>query len=152
MIRSAYSSALEVSQYMVSKAYEEGYPISNLQLQKLLYFVQGKALVKLGCPAFSESFEAWNYGPVVPEVYDQYRVYGASPICRKYDTQLAASTVLEPLRRIVDDVLEDYGRETAWHLVQYTHKANSPWSEAIRDGKKVISKEDMKKYFSSNKT
>ena len=61
-------SALNVAKYIIDKCTRENYPISNLQLQKILYYIQREFLQR-GPKAFPEEIEAWQFGPVVPEVY-----------------------------------------------------------------------------------
>ena len=53
---------LELSKYIVMKCIKDNHPISNLQLQKILYYIQREFLQKLGMLAFSESIEAWPFG------------------------------------------------------------------------------------------
>ena len=50
-------SALELSKYIVTKCINDGKPISNLQLQKILYYIQ-RDFLKQGEPAFSATIEA----------------------------------------------------------------------------------------------
>ena len=47
--------------------------ITNLKLQKVLYFVQAYYLAKLNRPLFPDNIEAWEYGPVIPSVYRKYK-------------------------------------------------------------------------------
>ena len=54
-----------LAQYILYTCIEQGEPISNLQLQKILYFIQGEYLSKIGKPLFEADFEAWQYGPVI---------------------------------------------------------------------------------------
>ena len=61
-------SALELSKYIVTKCINDGEPISNLQLQKILYYIQ-RDFLRQGEAAFSDTIEAWQFGPVVPNVY-----------------------------------------------------------------------------------
>ena len=63
--------AMELSTYIVSKCIKEDCPISNLQLQKILYYIQ-KAFLDRGDRAFSDNIEAWQFGPVVPNVYRRH--------------------------------------------------------------------------------
>ena len=60
-------SCYDVAQYFLAKADEDaGDLMSNLKLQKLVYYAQGFALVLLEKPLFPERIEAWIHGPVVP--------------------------------------------------------------------------------------
>ena len=67
--------ALDLSKYIVAKCIEDGLPISNLQLQKILYYIQ-KDFLKRDEMAFPDDIEAWQFGPVVPNVYYYYCGYG----------------------------------------------------------------------------
>lgn len=60
--------AIDLANYIVDKCIEDNAPITNLQLQRILYFVQ-KDFLKRGYQAFSDDIEAWRCGPVVPNVY-----------------------------------------------------------------------------------
>lgn len=62
-------SAIDVARYIILYCKEKEYPISNLKLQKLLYSVQAQFLITKRDPAFLEEIEAWDFGPVVPEVF-----------------------------------------------------------------------------------
>lgn len=80
-------SALAVARALVELADREGrhneQEMTNLQLQKLLYNVQGMSLARRGIPAFTERIEAWKHGPVVRDLYHEIRgriVDGSSPI------------------------------------------------------------------------
>ena len=73
--------AHDVAKYFVSLVDEEaGDSISNLKLQKLLYYAQGAHLALRDEPLFGEPIEAWTHGPVVPSVYRQYKQHGGEPI------------------------------------------------------------------------
>lgn len=61
-------AALSIARYIIDKCTKERYPISNLQLQKILYYIQ-REFLQQGMKAFPEEIEAWQFGPVVPEVY-----------------------------------------------------------------------------------
>ena len=54
--------------------------MTNMKLQKMLYYQQGFHLAYFGTPLFDEEIEAWMYGPVVPSVYDEYKNYGKNGI------------------------------------------------------------------------
>jgi uncharacterized phage-associated protein len=54
--------------------------ISNMKLQKLLYYQQGFHLAYFGKPLFEEDIEAWMYGPVVPSVYSHFKTEGSGAL------------------------------------------------------------------------
>ena len=72
--------ALEVSQYIINYCREKKYCMSNLKLQKVLYYVQAEFLVVTNKPCFKDKIEAWMFGPVVKSVYRNYRVYAGGNI------------------------------------------------------------------------
>lgn len=73
-------SAFDLARYILKKCIDENCVIVNLQLQNILYHIQGSFITEKGCRAFSEVIEAWQLGPVVPEVYDEYRIHGGKTI------------------------------------------------------------------------
>ena len=123
-------------------------PISNLKLQKLLYYVQGWSLALHDKLAFYEVIEAWVHGPVVPAAFYEYRHHGWNPI------ELSPETVTLPGGEVnhIDDVLNVYGKFTATQLEALTHD-ESPWLDA-RAGldpkaisKAIITPDAMKTFF-----
>lgn len=72
--------ALDIARYIIERCREKNRTVSNLKLQKILYFVQAEFLVTKNQPCFAETIEAWDFGPVVPEVYYEYRMYGSANI------------------------------------------------------------------------
>ena len=73
-------SALDIAKYIIDYSNRRDTPVSNLQLQKILYYIQMNFYRRLNKPAFNEDIEAWRYGPVVSSVYNVYCMYGASDI------------------------------------------------------------------------
>ena len=73
----------DVALYFLFRAreLEAGDTISNLKMQKLLYYAQGHFLATYKKPLFDDKIEAWKYGPVVKEVYDKFKIYGRSLHC-----------------------------------------------------------------------
>ena len=79
MKRTEYK-AIDVARHIVNYTNEQGKTVSNLKLQKLLYFVQGFFLALLDRPCFSDEIEAWDFGPVVPVVYRNFKEFGSNSI------------------------------------------------------------------------
>lgn len=137
-------TALEIARYIINKCIELGRPVSNLQLQKILYYVQGEYIKKnRGEVLFSDTMEAWQYGPVVPEVYYNYNIYSASEITDVQESIKLNSEVVD----ILDPVIEDKSKMSAWQLVEKTH-SESPWKNTyIENNRCEITKEEMIKKF-----
>lgn len=107
---------------------------SNLVLQKLLYFIQAASLVYLGEPAFEDSIEAWQYGPVVPKVYYEFKY--------NHEALINTTPVLEEkLKKLTNVILVNLGDKTAYDLVDLTHSYSS-WKEAWRLGSGMVIRND----------
>lgn len=112
--------------------------ITPLKLQKLLYYIQGIALRIYGKPAFSNNISAWQYGPVVEEIYKQYK--GRNPI----STPKTDYEVCDGLKKIIQLVVSSYGQIEAGTLIDLTHDED-PWIKSVNSG--TISIELIKDYF-----
>lgn len=99
--------------------------ITNLKLQKILYFAQAYFVAKVGKTLFKEKIEAWEYGPVVPVVYHEYKKNGNRPIVLEHDI----STIDAVDKKSLDIVWENFGGYSARRLVDMTH-AHKPWKDA----------------------
>ena len=97
-------SALSVAHYIISYCDAHGNGISNLKLQKILYFVQAEFLVSTpgNRPCFKEQIEAWDFGPVVPIVYHLYKLFGSSVIPARMND------VLVPYYENISDTIQLY--------------------------------------------
>lgn len=126
-------TAHEIAKYFVSLVDEDaGDSISNLKVQKLLYYAQGFHLAVYGTPLFSEAIKAWAHGPVVPQVYHLYKDCGYHPIpVERVNLEEYSSEV----RELLDEVWKVYGQFTASKLEGMTHQEppwmKTPQSEAI---------------------
>ena len=120
--------ALEVAKYIITKCTKEDHPISNLQLQKILYYVQ-KEFLQQDREAFSDEFEAWQFGPVVPEVYRQYCGFGAMPIRLIYDQKLTSE-----YEDIIDPIVETKRELNPWDMVTETHQKGKAWDLTFQQG------------------
>lgn len=114
--------------------------VTNLKLQKLLYYAQGFSLAIYDKPLFKEDVLAWEHGPVVREVYDAYKENSATPIAPK----TCPSTLTKAEKELIDNVWNVYGQFSAWKLRDMTHN-ESPWQNTNRNNK--ISNTKLKSYF-----
>ena len=92
--------AIDLSKYIVTKCIVDGCAISNLQLQKILYYVQ-KDFLQRDLVAFSDDIEAWQFGPVVPVVYYKFCGFGAMPITSTFEVGGIDSLDLQADRKSV---------------------------------------------------
>ncbi len=121
--------------------------MTNMKLQKMLYYEQGYHLAQFGTPLFDEPIEAWQYGPVVPCVYDKYSSYGRSGIEPEDGSfEFESDEEMDLFFR----VFETYNKFSAYGLMELTHK-ESPWLNARRPlGHGVVIPQcEIEKYFKS---
>lgn len=122
--------------------------ITHLKLQKLLYYAQGVYLAIKKEPLFEEDIVAWQHGPVVKEVYDNYKQFKDRLI--RYNPQSKDYEVIKRIENdeIIRDVLEfvfnEYGQFSAWKLRDMTHEER-PWKET--DINNIISNSLIQEYF-----
>ena len=121
---------------------EIGDTISNLKMQKLLYYAQGFHLAIYDTPLFPEKIKAWQYGPIVEEIYNEYNEYsyGAIPKPRRVNIKMFDKENIKFLK----EIYEVYGQFSALRLMQMTH-SEPPWTTTPKSG--IISHEKMKSYF-----
>lgn len=118
-------TAKEVAEYFISTVDLELQDfLTNLKIQKLLYYSQGYALGSWSAPLFPEKIIAWQLGPVVMEVYKEYEKYGASPVPLPSDFDV--SKYDSSTKGLLDKVHGEYGHFSASELVDMTHE-ESPW-------------------------
>ena len=124
---------------------EVGDGISNMKIQKLLYYAQGIYLAIANEPLFDDPIEAWRFGPVVPDVYHRFKTHGfeSVPVPQDFD----ATVFSADQRSILDEVNEAYGQFSAWKLRDMTHD-EAPWRDAdARGPNTVITHEALRAFF-----
>ena len=137
-------SVLDIAKYIIHYCKKHGYFISNLKLQKILYYVQAQFLVELGRPCFYEDIEAWDFGPVVPEAYHEYKYFGSSNIIDDPPEEIYVST---SERMLLDEIIEECNKYSASQLVEFTHN-QSPWKDAYQKYyNNRISNDAIRSYF-----
>jgi uncharacterized phage-associated protein len=138
----------KIADYFIYVANETGSYLSNLKLQKLLYYAQAWHLALYGIPLFDEEFEAWVHGPVIPSLYAKYKKFGWKPILEEVEKP----EFHEELQNFLDEVTEEYFMLDAFELEMMVHR-ETPWIES-RGGlpidepsHAIISQQSMKDYF-----
>lgn len=150
----AYSAAL-VAFAFVKRGIKEGKPVTQMKLQKMVYFAHGYHLAKFGTPLIEEEFEAWKFGPVIPSIYHTYKLYGSEeitdftliPNIRNLECELA--TLSSNAMEAIDYTWEVTKDLSAIMLSAWTHKEGSPWADAFLPNINSIPIENEKigKYF-----
>ena len=138
-----------LSKYIISKCIEDKKPISNLQLQRILYYIQ-LSFLKSRQLAFSDDFEAWGFGPCIPCIYYEYFTNGMCPITnikqsfRKRKIPFLVFDT-EQDRTVIDSIVEAKRSLVPWTIAREILNETSPWAKTYAKGKySIISKDLMK--------
>ncbi|WP_217568806.1 Panacea domain-containing protein [Mesorhizobium sp. GbtcB19] len=119
-----------VANRFLARARERGDAITPMQLLKLVYIAHGWMLGLYGRPLIRDDVQAWQYGPVVPRLYNAIRQFRSQPVvgplpCPDED--------LDPQENsIIDQVYDIYGPLSGPELSRMTHAANTPWQLTYR--------------------
>lgn len=135
----------QVADYVLRRAAESNASVTNLKLQKILYYVQGYSLRALSAPAFEEEIYHWQYGPVCPIAYFSYSIYRAAPLSPNYNQ--AAPRLSRREKQLYDRVIDACLEFSARELVDKTHE-EAPWRETNDRG--IISKDMITQFFCRN--
>jgi len=117
------------------------YPrIDQMKLQKLLYYANAWWLAFNGEPLFDEDIEAWPWGPVVRNVYLEFREFGRKPIVGRRATEVVVTNddpykidVREPappgndVEEFLKSVWETHKQFSGVQLSNATHAEGEPW-------------------------
>ncbi len=132
-------SAMQIVHYIIDLCNRVGRPVSNLEIQKILYFLQVYYMrVHDGAALFTDDIYAWTYGPVVPEVYYTYNGYGGSIIRNSYDV----SDIAENDSRDLRDVILRLKQKGPWN---YLHQIQSVLIRLLRYCSKSATDWNMKR-------
>ena len=139
-------TAAQVADYFLAQVDEEcGDSISNLKLQKLLYYAQGFHLAIFDSPLFDDEITAWQHGPVVRSLYRQYKDYGAGALPIPEDVDFSIYT--NEVKELLDEISSIFGQFSAWKLSSMTHN-EPPWEDAYAlAANSTISHSALKQYF-----
>lgn len=142
------TTARHVADFLIGLTHDQQDPLSNLKLQKLLYYAQAWFLALYDEPLFGEPIEAWVHGPVVPPIFREFKRHRWDAIPRPKSAPQLSERAHAHLREVMDA----YGDFTASQLARLTH-SETPWMEA-RHGlapdvpsNAIISWESMKSYY-----
>lgn len=154
---------LELTSYIIAYFDNVGDLVTNKRLQKLLYYIKAWGLVYFEDGVIDDEFEAWVHGPVSPDVYRSYKIFGYNPIKLDYKG-VSSSEYLEKYKKdhsslsekleMVDAVLQKYGQLTSLNLELLSH-SETPWIEArvglspIENSSNKIKDDVMKEYYSN---
>lgn len=141
-------SCFDVANYfLVLVDREAGDSITQLKLQKLIYFAQGIHLALFDKVLFEEEIKAWKHGPVVPALRSIFDNFRDNVIPLPCEIDFAIYTELQ--KKLIHKVYSFYGAHSAAYLRNLTH-THSIWYEAIEKADNTITKEKIQEFFKAN--
>lgn len=133
---------LDIANKLLSMSESYGDFMTNMKLQKMLYYQQGYHLALFNTPLFDDEIEAWMYGPVVPCVYEEYKINGNNII---YPNREPIQLKNEE-EALFEEVFRIYDIYSATGLMNLTH-SEVPWRKTPTGVGNIISKDIMKEFF-----
>jgi uncharacterized phage-associated protein len=138
--------ALDIANYFILTGRQADRPVTNMKLQKLIYYAQGWYMaLHNGLTLFEEDFKRWDFGPVCPPVYNKFKKSGAQPILEPYD---GVHPIEPQVKAFLDKIWKLYGKYTAVQLSELSHR-ETPW--LVTPQFETISKTGLYSYFLSEK-
>ena len=141
--------ARAIANEMIIRGIEDGNPLTPLQIIKLTYLCQAWMLGMFGEKIFDQEVEAWEYGPVIADVYHGIKHFVKQPVDETIPARPAKLNDKEA--HILDEVYRVYGKRSGGALSGHTHKSGTPWDQTKKenpDGRRVeISPERIRAYY-----
>ncbi|OJX55722.1 type II toxin-antitoxin system antitoxin SocA domain-containing protein [Devosia sp. 66-22] len=126
--------ARAVANLILAKAKQRGKSLTLMQLIKLVYLCHGWSWAMLGRPMVKGSVQAWQYGPVYPEVYSAFKEFGSNPISAPARSRFSGAIYEEAFdndeNELIEAVLDAYGDLHAFQLSNMMHRPGTPWTNA----------------------
>jgi uncharacterized phage-associated protein len=154
-----------IANFVLDHADRLGLQVTNLSLQKLVYFCHVWSLIELDRPLIRQKFEAWEYGPVLQYLYREFRVFGGAPInarARGLDVKTGKTDVIpydldDSTISLLRRVVEFYGRLGPRTLVELTHAPGGPWDKVWSQRRSInpgmlIDDGEIVRFYSRNRS
>lgn len=145
-------TSADVADYFLAFANETGDLVTNMKLQKLVYYAQAWFIANKKKALFDEEFEAWVHGPVIPTLYRKYKIHGFSPIIQKSVLSEVKKRFDKETLDILEEVTKAYMQYSAYQMELMTHQ-EAPWIEARKglepdeNSDNSINKDLIKDYY-----
>jgi uncharacterized phage-associated protein len=148
-----------VANFFIKKALDEGREMTLMKLIKLAYISHGWYLGITGESLLPEQVQAWQYGPVVPGIYQDFKRHGDKSIFElEYDVETSSYPMVSnpDVIAFLDKIWEVYGALNALQLSSLTHQIDTPWDKIWNKGhgkdiKSVPIPNDALKLYYQNK-
>src|SRR5207253_10525689 len=135
--RSMARDVREIGNAVLDAGEADDLQLTNLALNKIVFFAHAWHLACHGEPLIDSLFEAWQYGPVHPQIHRQLKRFGNRKITTRLtriDMQTGRDVLFTPElsdreKEMVMRVTSFYGRYSAAKLVELSHEAGAPWDQ-----------------------
>lgn len=140
--------AKAVANAFYTLANKDGKKLTNMQLQKLVYIAHGFNLAVQGEALFTDQVRAWEYGPVIPDLYNELKKYGAGEVTGRLLTKTPPIKQESPEMQVIRAVWNGYGQYSGIELSAMTHKEGTPWHKTYEQGRRnEIPNPIIKEYY-----
>ncbi|HEY4943286.1 MAG TPA: type II toxin-antitoxin system antitoxin SocA domain-containing protein [Rhizomicrobium sp.] len=153
--------ARHIANYLLDEADRIELPLTQVSLQKTIFYSHGWQLVLADRPLISDDVEAWTYGPVIRSLRENFRMFGRQRILKKrayFYNPISDETSYRPYEISTDDqkflnqMLSFYGKMDPFVLVRMTHRKGSPWDRVMASNQRanlgrVIPNSEIKVHF-----
>ena len=133
-------SSISLANFFIRKGLEEGRPVTAMQVLKMVYIAHGWHLGLTNVPLIEDRIEAWKYGPVIPVLYHEVKVFGGRPctsLLSLFDGQTGSFKHPELSNKANFDFLgqiwSKYGGQSGGALSALTHQKGTPWDKVWND-------------------
>lgn len=131
-----------IANWFVERAAQDrGRAFTPMQLQKLVYVAHGWNLALNNAPLIQDRVEAWDYGPVIPDLYLALKKWGAGvvsdPIIQiqsKFSPVIHNTALMPSEEEVLEQVYQSYGGMSGAMLSNLTHADNTPWKRTYVPG------------------
>jgi uncharacterized phage-associated protein len=131
------SNAIYTANSLIVRANNRKADISPLKLQKLVYLLYARYLYTTKERIFHNQFEAWKYGPVVVDLYEAFKKYGADSIPEPHadlSGEILYFRNAGDFGKCLDEVWNKFGWMSGSKLVKLTHTPGYAWDLASNGG------------------
>jgi len=148
-------SAKAVANMFLSLAKNDNETLSQIKLQKLVYISHGFNLAIRNAPLIDEDIEAWEYGPVIISLYNEFRGFGVDPISKEateitindnfdfiYEVPCVSDTYTKTLITTVWSKFKIYSGS---NLSDLTHQIGTPWSDT--PSQSIINSDTIRNHY-----
>jgi uncharacterized phage-associated protein len=133
--------ARKVCNFLLANFDAVEFGLTNLRINKLLFFIHAESLAHRAQGLIRNHFEAWQFGPVIRPIFDAFKGYNDGPIKgpAQFLDYATGTRVAVPFDDIRDDdrqillmEFKNYSRFSTGQLVSLSHEKNGPWDIVYR--------------------